>query len=442
VNCSDHEVNIKILLGDLLAAGEIDFEARNALLASMTEAVAQGVIYASYTQTQALSVANRQAVSMAGVHVRLIRRLEQLGQLKRELEYLPNEKTVSARSPAQRGLLAPELATLMAHVKIGLYQSLLESDVPEDSYLGHDLERYFPDPLPGRYRERMQGHRLRREIIATVIANQLVDRGGTTFVFRLAEETGADVPQLARAYAVAREVFDMRSFWSAVEELDNRIDAGTQLAMLIEGRRLVERASRWLVRAHREPIDIDAASLRFGPGAEAMSRALPDVLEGLDREEFDRRLSELIEAAVPDPLARRVASFQALLGVFDIVEEAAATAREQSIVMSTYFGLGAQLGLDWIRDRILELPRTDRWQALARAALRDDLYRLHRALTRDALRESAPTGEAAVKRWEEQNQARVRRALSVLADVRASGNYDTTTLPVVLREMAGLVGES
>ena len=442
VNCSDHEVNIKILLGDLLAAGEIDFEARNALLASMTEGVAQGVIYASYTQTQALSVANRQAVSMAGVHVRLIRRLEQLGQLKRELEYLPNEKTVSARSPEQRGLLAPELATLMAHVKIGLYQSLLESDVPEDPYLGHDLERYFPDPLPGRYRERMQGHRLRREIIATVIANQLVDRGGTTFVFRLAEETGADVPQLARAYAVAREVFDMRSFWHAVEELDNRIHAGTQLAMLIEGRRLVERASRWLVRAHREPIDIDAASLRFGPGAEAMSRALPDVLEGLDREEFDRRLSELIEAAVPDPLARRVASFQALLGVFDIVEEAAATAREQSIVMSTYFGLGAQLGLDWIRDRILELPRTDRWQALARAALRDDLYRLHRALTRDALRESAPTGEAAVKRWEEHNQARVRRALSVLADVRASGNYDTTTLPVVLREMAGLVGES
>ncbi|MEO6858253.1 MAG: NAD-glutamate dehydrogenase [Solirubrobacteraceae bacterium] len=442
VNCSDHEVNIKILLGDLVAAEELDFEARNVLLASMTDAVAEGVLYASYTQTQALSVANSQAVLMAGVHVRLIRRLEQSGQIKRELEYLPNEKTVSARSPAHRGLLAPELATLMAHVKIGLYESLLESDVPEDPYLGHDLERYFPDPLPGRYREQMQGHRLRREIIATVIANQLVDRGGTTFVFRLAEETGAEVPLLARAYAVAREVFDMRSFWNAVEELDNRIDAGTQLAMLIEGRRLVERASRWLVRAYREPIDIDAASLRFGPGAEAMSRALPDVLEGVDREAFDQRLSELIEAAVPDSLAQRVASFQALLSVFDIVEEAATTGREQSIVMSTYFGLGAHLSLDWIRDRILELPRADRWQALARAALRDDLYRLHRALTRDALREPAPTGNAAVKRWEEQNQARVRRALSVLVDVRASGNFDTTTLPVVLREMGGLLGES
>jgi glutamate dehydrogenase len=441
VNCSDHEVNIKILLGDLVAGGELDFEARNALLAAMTEAVAERVLYDSYTQTQALSVASRQAVPMAGVHARLIRRLEQSGALKREREYLPSQKTLSVRRPEQRGLMAPELATLMAHVKIGLFRSLLESDVPEDPYLGHDLERYFPDPLPERYRHQMQGHRLRREIIATVIANQLVDRGGTTFVFRLGEETGADVPHLARAYAVAREVFAMRSFWSSVEALDNQIDAGTQLAMLIEGRRLVDRGTRWLVRAHRQSIDIDAATRRFAPGAKALAKALPDVLEGLDRDEFDRRLSELADAGVPDSLARRVARLQALLSVFDIVEETAATGREQSVVMSTYFGLGARLGLDWLRDRILELPRADRWQALARAALRDDLSRLHRALTREALREPAPTGEAAVERWLEGNEAAVRRALSVVADVRASGNYDTTTLPVVLREMGGLVSD-
>ena len=193
-----------------MAAGTMTDEERNRLLEEMTEAVAERVLYASYTQTQAMSVASRQAVSMAGVHVRLIRRLEQVAGLNRELEFLPNGKTIAARRSARRGLVAPELATLMAHTKIGLYQALLESDLPEDPYLAHDLERYFPDPLPGRYRERMQGHRLRREIIATVVANQLVDRGGTTFVFRLAEETGADVPQLARAYAVAREVFDMR----------------------------------------------------------------------------------------------------------------------------------------------------------------------------------------------------------------------------------------
>jgi glutamate dehydrogenase len=442
VNCSDHEVNIKILLGDLLSAGELDPPARNALLAEMTDAVAEQVLYASYTQTQSLSVAEHQALSMAGVHARLIRSLERAGRLRRELEHLPGEKTVAARRPERRGLLAPELATLMAHVKIALFESLLASDVPEDPYLRRDLERYFPAPLPDRYAEQMSGHRLRREIIATVIANQLVDRGGTTFVFRLGEETGAAPPQLARSFAVAREVFDMRSFWAAVEALDNRVDAGTQLEMLIDGRRLVDRAARWLLRAHPEPIDIDVAAHRYAAGAEQLARAIPDVLLGLDRDAFEERRRELDEAGVPAALSRGVASMQSLLSVFDIVEEGTATGQPEPVVAAAYFGLGAALGLDWIRDRILDLPRADRWQALARAALRDDLYRLHRALTREALRSPAPSGEAAVERWQEENQAAVERALSMLADVRTSGTFDTTTLPVVLREMAGLVREN
>jgi glutamate dehydrogenase len=287
----------------------------------------------------------------------------------------------------------------------------------------------------------MSGHRLRREIIATVIANQLVDRAGTTFVFRLGEETGAGVPQLARAYAVAREVFSMREFWTAVEALDDAIDADTQLDMLIEGRRLVERAARWLVREHPDSIDIDATIKRVASGAQMLADALPDVLEGLDRDTYDRRLNELLEAAVPADLARRVASMQALLSVFDIVQDAAATGCEDGTVMSTYFRLGALLGLDWIRDRILELPRADRWQALARAALRDDLYRLHRALTRDALAFAGREESDPIGAWGEHNQAAVKRALEVLADVKASGSYDTTTLPVVLREMGGLVSE-
>ncbi|MEA2212074.1 MAG: glutamate dehydrogenase [Solirubrobacteraceae bacterium] len=439
VNCSDHEVNIKILLGDVIASGELDFEQRNTLLAAMTDAVAERVLYGSYTQTQALSVGGYQAVSMAGVHARLIHRLEQAGRLDRELEFLPTEKTVAGRSPQHRGLVAPELATLMAHVKIELFESLLESDVPEDPYLGHDLERYFPDPLPARYAEQMHGHRLRREIIATVIANQLVDRGGATFVFRLGEETGAEAPQLARAFAVAREVFEMRAFWVAVEALDNRIDARTQLEMLIDGRTLVERALRWLVRAHRDPIDIDATTRRFAAGARQLAQAIPDVLQGLDHEAFEHRRAELVSAGVPPALAHRVASMQALLSVFDIVEDAAATGQPPTVVTETYFGLGALLGLDWVRNRILDLPRGDRWQALARAALRDDLHRLHRALTREALRTPAPSGVVAVERWQRSNQPALRRALGVLADVRESGTFDTTTLPVVLREMAGLL---
>jgi glutamate dehydrogenase len=331
----------------------------------------------------------------------------------------------------------------MAYCKIQLFEDLLESDLPEDPSLEHDLERYFPDPLPERYQTRMRSHRLHREIVATVVANQLVDRAGTTFSFRLAEETGAGTAHLARAYAVAREVFEMRSFWAAVEELDNRIEAGTQLAMLIEGRRLVERATRWLVRAHTQKIDIQETTRRFLPGARMLAGALPDVLDGLDRDFFQGRLDELAEAGVPAGLARRVASMQALLSVFDIVEDAAATERPLPVVMAIYFQIGSRLGLDWLRDRILELPRADRWQALARAALRDDLYQLHRSLTRDVLLSAGAQdgGERSIEAWQERNDTAVKRAVSVLGDVKASSTYDTTTLPVALRELKNLVQE-
>ena len=461
VNCSDHEVNIKILLGDLVAAGTMTDEERNQLLEEMTGAVAERVLYASYTQTQAMSIAGAQAVSMLGVHERLIRQLEQVAGLNRELEFLPNGKTIAARRSARRGLVAPELATIMAYTKINLYVALLDSDLPEDPYLAYDLERSFPEPLgPGpagsgvspdeisrqaagfeRYRAQMHRHRLRREIIATVVANQLVDRAGTTFAFRLAEETGASPSQLARAYAVAREVFEMREFWGDVEALDNQIEAGTQLAMLIEGRRLVERSTRWLVRAHHRTLDIEATTRGFLPGARLLAQALPNVLGDLDREAYAARHDELLEAGVPDALARRVASMQALLSAFDIVQDAARTDRPEPVVMASYFALGSQLGLDWLRDRILELPRADRWQALARAALRDDLYRLHRALTRDVLLSADVRlgSEGALTAWRERNEASVERALSVLADVKASGTYDTTTLPVALRELGNLV---
>jgi glutamate dehydrogenase len=320
----------------------------------------------------------------------------------------------------------------------------VESDLPEDPYLIRDLERYFPAPLPQRFAEHIRHHRLRRELIATIVANQLVDRAGITFAFRLAEETGARAPQLARAYAVAREVFEMRSFWEAIEALDNQIEAGTQLSMLIEGRRLVDRAARWVVRAGpRAGIDVTAMTDRFAPAAQMLAAALPDVLRGADREQFTDRRADLEADGVPAELAHRVASMPSLLAVFDIAVDAGLTGSEQPAVTDAYFGIGARLGLDWLRDRILELPRTDRWQSLARAALRDDLYRLHRSLTREILLSAAEfDAEAPLDDWLERNATAVERADSVLADVKASREYDTTTLPVVLRELRSLVADA
>jgi glutamate dehydrogenase len=274
-----------------------------------------------------------------------------------------------------------------------------------------------------------------------VVANQLVDRAGTTFAFRLGEETGASPPTLARAYAVAREVFDMRRFWSEVEGLDNQVPAEVQLQMLIEGRRLVERASRWLVLEDASGIAIEQEVKRFEPGAELLSRAIPEILDGAEAEAFESRVAELTEAGAPEELARQVAAMPSLPHLFDIVAVAEHTGREPEDVMHTYFALASRLELGWLRDRIFALPRANRWQALARAALRDDLFNLHRAITREVLESASreSDAEAAIAGWSERNEASLERALSMLSDIKASRTYDTTTLPVALREVRNLV---
>jgi glutamate dehydrogenase len=377
---------------------------------------------------------------MADVHARMIRWLEHQG-LNREIEFLPTDRTINERKNNKRGLAAPELAVVMAYCKIRLYSDLLESDLPEDPYLGRDLESYFPAPLPERYREEIHEHRLRREIVATVVANQIVDRAGTTFAFRLGEETGAPASILARGYAVAREVYGMRDLWIAVEALDNRVSADTQLSMLIAGRALVERASRWLVRANPKAIDIEALVHRYAPGARMLWSAMPDVLDEGERQVFDDRAGSLIEAGVGDALARQVASMPWMLPVFDILEVAGATGRDPELVMRTYFRVGSRLKLNWLRERILELPRNNRWQALARAALRDDLQSLLRVLSQEVLEVGGADlgAEEAFAEWEQAHAPALDRCLEILADIQSSRTYDTTTLPVALREVRNLV---
>ncbi|HLY51112.1 MAG TPA: NAD-glutamate dehydrogenase [Solirubrobacteraceae bacterium] len=441
VNTSDHEVNIKILLDAVIRDGELADDDRNQLLVEMTDAVAGQVLYASYTQTQAISLALFQAQPMIDVHARLIRRLEQVAGLDREIEFLPSEEMISDRKAGHEGLLAPELAIVMAYAKIHLYDRLLHSDLPEDEYLARDLEGYFPSPLGERYSRLMPEHRLRREMIATVVANQLVDRAGTTFAFRLGEETGASPPTLARGYAVARDVFEMRSFWKQVEELDNRIPAEIQLQMLIEGRRLVERATRWLVLEDPSAIEIENEVTRFKPGAELLAESVPEILEGNEREAFDARVSELVDEGVARELARSVATMPSLPPVFDVVAVAELTDHELEDVMHTYFRLASRLELAWLRDRIYALPRANRWQALARAALRDDLMRAHRELTQEVLEAASDGhgGEEAIEEWAENRSAALERVLGTLTDIRASRTYDTTTLPVALREVRSLI---
>ena len=444
VNCSDHEVNIKILLDAVVADGDLTGKQRNALLAEMTDAVAERVLRASYEQTQALSLGLAQAPAMLDVHDRLVRRLEQDGRLDRGLEALPGAEAIAERRAAGLGLTQPELAVLLAHSKIALHAELLDSDLPEDAAMAAELDAYFPSPLPERFGDRLREHRLRREIVATRVTNEIVDRAGATFVTRLQEDTGAPASDIARAYAVARDVFALRSFWSDVEALDLQVTAETQLAMLLDGRRLAERATRWLLRARARPLDVDAEVARFREGARSVAGALPDVLVPEERERLEEHVRSLVAEDVPSALAGRVASSFALFPALDIVEVAGATGVSVDDVAALYFLVGGRLQLHWLRDRIASLPRADRWQAMARAALRDDLFGLHAELTADVLRrgrETAGEMDAAARMdgWVEDHPVAVQRCLAVLGDVRTGGVFDLATLPVALREVRNLI---
>ena len=440
VDCSDREVNIKILLGSVVAAGDMTEKQRNELLAEMTDSVAALVLADSYSHAQALGISRAQSAAMLDAHRRFIRSLEQAGQLDRELERLPDNETLAERKAAGLGLTVPEAAILLAYSKIVVQRELIDSDVPEDPYLGGELERYFPPPLPERFGGAMGEHRLRRQIIATHITNSMVNRAGISFVFRQREETGAATADIARAYAVAREAFDARGLWHAIEELDGMVDAEVQYGMFLQLRRLVERATRWLLRNRRRPLDIAATVAQLSPGTTALAGAVPELLLDSDREALERDADQLRAAGVPDALAVRVAGLGAMFSALDVVDVAEATGLGVEDVASVYFALGNRLELHTLRERIAALERYDRWRALARGALRDELYAAHRALSAEVLQTGAP--ELPVRErldaWMEQSSEPVERCLQVLADIRAAGNYDLATLSVALREIRAL----
>ena len=440
VDCSDHEVNIKILLNDVVGSGDMTEKQRNLLLAEMSDEVAELVLRNNYLQTQAMSLAGAQATSLLEVHTRLIRALERAGDLDPAIEFLPDTDEMDERASLGRGLTPPELSVLMAYVKITLFKSLLESGLDGDHFVDRELLHYFPQPLQKRFPDQVRGHRLAREIIATVVANELINRAGISFVFRLEEETGANAADVARAYLVAREVFDMEWIWSSIEDLDNKASAQSQTAMLLESRRLVERATRWLLRHCSRPLDVADSVARFAPGVAALSDGLADLVAPASRAAMRRRSAELEAQGVSESLADRVAEFTEVYSSFDIIEVARATSIPVDAVAAAYFALGAELDLNWLRDQVAALPRVNRWQALARAALRDDLYSLESALTKNVLEMplGSPEPQARIRIWIESNALSVGRWRQVLADLKAAGSIDFTMLSVAMGEIRGL----
>jgi glutamate dehydrogenase len=444
VNCSDHEVNIKILLDRVVRDGDLTGKQCDALLTAMTGEVATQVLGDNDGQTRALYISVAQAGAMRDVHVRHLDVLEHSAGLDRSLERLPTGDELRDRARTGGGLTMPEFAILLAYSKIALFGELLASDVPEDPFLGRELEQYFPEVLRSRYAGQIREHPLRREIIATRVTNSVVDRAGTSFIFRLTEETGMAASDVARAHTAAREIFGLRTLWAQIAELDDLVGTDIQIALLLEVRRLAERATRWLLRNRSQPLDIAAATEFFRPGVKELAVLIPTLVTEHRRSLFERIVDDHIGAGVPKDLAWPVGTLPDLISALDITTVARSTRRPVVEVAEVYYALDEYLKLDWLRGRILDLPRDDRWQSLARAALREDLHVVHSAITAEVLRTSPPgaNGHQQVHHWVGTIEVATNRCLRLLGDIINSGRFDLATLSVALREIRTLVQAS
>ena len=456
VDCSDREVNIKILLDAVVADGEMTVRQRDRLLAEMADEVAAMVLRDNYDQTGALATARAQAAPMVDVHARYLRCLEAEAGLDRAIEFLPSDEVLAQRRSGGGGLTSPEFAVLLAYTKLDLSSRLLASDACEDPWFARELAAYFPKPLRDeQFAPAMARHTLRREIIATRVTNLIVDRAGTSFIHRLTEETGASTPDLARAHVAAWEIFGIEELWSAVEALDNVVPAAVQIEMMLPIRRLAERATRWLVRHGPKPLDVAGAIAANAPGAARLARLLPSLLSATDRTAAETLTSAWVDAGAGKDLAARVAALDGLAPALDVLHVAGgtpvqdATGLDTSVgalvtglgepgedvlddVAAVYFAIGEALELDYLRDRIAALPRDDRWQTLARSALGDDYAQERAALTAEILRAGG------LDRWMARHRAPVDRFLLVIDDIRGGSTPDLAILSVAMREARAL----
>ncbi|MCH0543323.1 NAD-glutamate dehydrogenase [Streptomyces sp. MUM 203J] len=441
VDTSDHEVNIKILLNGLVADGDMTVKQRNKILAEMTDEVGTLVLRNNYAQNTALALALGQSGSLLHAHQRFMRRLERDGDLDRALEFLPADRQVRELLNSGRGLSQPELAVLLAYTKITLAKELITSDLPDDPYLRGLLHAYFPTKLREEFPEHIDSHALRREIITTVLVNDTVNTGGSTFLHRLREETGASVAEIVRAQAAARAIFGLGAVWDAVEGLDNQVPADIQNRIRLHSRRLVERGTRWLLNNRPQPLELAETIEFFADRVERVWSEMPKLLRGADQEWYEGIVAELTRAGVPEELAARVAGFSSAFPTLDIVAVADRTGKDPLAVAEVYYDLADRLSITQLMDRIIALPRADRWQSMARASIREDLYAAHAALTADILSagNGAATPEERFGEWEHRNASLLARARTTLEEIHGSDAFDLANLSVAMRTMRTLL---
>ncbi|MDA1358151.1 NAD-glutamate dehydrogenase [Glycomyces luteolus] len=439
VDTSDHEVNIKILLRSAALTGRVDPGSRDKLFMDMADDVAEAVLADNYGQNMALANAQRLGVRLLPVHIRLMKYLEKTVSLDREIEGLPSDKQLKERVATGTALTEPELSVLLSYVKIWAKRAVLDSALPDEDWTAPVLREYFPAPLREPYADLMADHPLRREIVATAVVGEAVNRAGTTFLFRIADETGADVVDVVRAYVIIRDAFGLPGLWRRIEALDNQVPQDAQIAGMLVIRRLLDRGVRWLVQHRRGTLDVSAEIERLRPGLAVLQPRLPELLHDSEAVGFEEFSDELEEQGMPAQIARDASAPIFGFGLVDVVECARLYETDLEQTAEVYYEIAARVHLDAILNEISALPRTNRWQTLARSALRYDLYGAMAALTASVLQTKPGTEPAeAVDSWAERNAAAIAMLHEATAEA-ARSDEKLAVLSVSLRQIRSLV---
>ncbi|WP_223291776.1 NAD-glutamate dehydrogenase [Defluviicoccus vanus] len=438
VDCSDHEVNIKILTDAVVADGDLTIKQRNALLSEMTDDVGAHVLRDNYLQTQAISLIEAEGAAALENQIRLIRFLERHARLNRAVEFLPNDDVLAERAVARQGLTRPEIAILFSYCKIWLNDELLRSNLPDDPHLAEDLTRYFPPALEARFASRIGRHRLRSELIATTITNSLINRVGGTFLIDMAEKTGATPADLARAYIIVRDVFALRGLWEEIEALDGRVSAAVQMAMHRDLQRLIERATLWILRNGGVPLDISVNIAAFNTAIPALAVALDQALPESLRQGIEVQASERVAQGVPPQLARRLAVLSVMSAAGDVVRLAAARGESLEAVVVLYFAVGETFGFGWLREEAERIVASGYWQRLAIAAAVEELTQHQRALVERIMVQTGRTDTVAIDQWCDLHRNATDRARVLIGEMQTASGVDLSMISVAIRQLRTL----
>ena len=441
VDCSDHEVNIKIALTSAMLKKKITIKERNKILESMTNEVSALVLNDNRLQNQAIAISNSQGSLSLGEQSHFLNTLEKSGLLNREIEFLPSKKELDKRQTEKVGLTRPELCVMLSYSKMNIYTSLLASDLVKDEYFKDDLFSYFPKLMQKKFIEEISTHQLRDEIVATQITNFVVNRLGITFVSQVCQDSGFSISDVVRSIIVVCDSFRLREVWEDIEALDGKVDPDTQIKMFLSSNRLLERSVLWLLR-NQSKNTVSETITRFRKIADELSGVLSQVLAEASKDSYEKKIESYCQSNVPKKLASRIAAMDPIASAFDIAEISAASNFDLKAIAKIYFAVGTRFSLKWLRIKVSQLTPDNHWQKLSNKTILEDLYfyqmQIAKSIVDSSCNDKDNCEADSMNNWIAKTEFLVERFDGFIEDLKVNPNPDLSVFIVALNRLKPL----